>query len=500
MRTIPATESPSDARLVQLSRTGDREAFGRIVERYQSLICALTYTACGNLPASEDLAQVTFITAWCQLKTLREPAKLKAWLCRIARNVTTDSFRQQQRTPTAQAEALEESDNVPADTMTPRDKVISQEEQAILWRVLEGLPANYREPLVLSYRQEQSVAEVADALELSEDAVKQRLSRGRAMLTEQVAAFVEGALQQTTPGRAFTLGVLAALPAWTISAKAAIVGATAAKGSATAKAAAATGLFGAILSPILGFFGTWLGYQMGIDEARSDRERERIRSFYRRLVACVGGFFVIYALLMFWARRMLQTHSLLFVGLILGLVLAYVIAVGGQMIWWFRVKSKSADEPAMKGLATSPVRPAWEYRSRFNLLGLPFVHIRIGGGFVARLKPVKAWIAVGDSAIGVLCAFGGLAIGWQAFGGCAVAWNAAVGGVAVARDFALGGIVHAAQANNEIAGQAIRSNAFFQYGQIALRHLAWLNLLWLLPLIQWRRVVARRARQLSSAS
>ncbi|HUJ09232.1 MAG TPA: sigma-70 family RNA polymerase sigma factor [Verrucomicrobiae bacterium] len=213
MRAIHAIDTLDDARLVELSRGGDREAFGRIVERYQSLICALTYTACGNLPASEDLAQVTFITAWCQLKTLREPNKLKSWLCRIARNVTTDSYRQRQRTPTANAEALEESANVPADAITPRDKVISREEQAILWRVLEGLPATYREPLVLFYRQEQSVAEVADALELSEDAVKQRLARGRAMLTEQVAQFVETTLSRTGPTQAFTMGVLAVLPA-----------------------------------------------------------------------------------------------------------------------------------------------------------------------------------------------------------------------------------------------------------------------------------------------
>src|SRR5437016_13484227 len=107
MRTILATETHNDARLVELSRDGDRDAFGRIVERYQSLICALTYSACGNFQASEDLAQVTFITAWYQLRQLREPAKLKSWLCSIARNATLDSFRKQQRTPTTNAEPLD---------------------------------------------------------------------------------------------------------------------------------------------------------------------------------------------------------------------------------------------------------------------------------------------------------------------------------------------------------------------------------------------------------
>src|SRR6266404_14277 len=93
MRTTFEKELLSDVELVERSRGGDREAFGSIVERYQSLICALTYSACGNLHASEDLAQVTFITAWCQLRTLQEPARLKSWLCGIARKVWIRSRR-----------------------------------------------------------------------------------------------------------------------------------------------------------------------------------------------------------------------------------------------------------------------------------------------------------------------------------------------------------------------------------------------------------------------
>lgn len=57
---------------------------------------------------------------------------------------------------------------------------------------------------------------MAAALELSEDAVKQRLSRGRKLLQDQVAAFVEGALQRTAPGPAFTTSVLGVLPALTV--------------------------------------------------------------------------------------------------------------------------------------------------------------------------------------------------------------------------------------------------------------------------------------------
>src|SRR5579871_5852704 len=80
-------ETHDDARLVELSSAGDREAFGQLVARYQSPVCAMAYSACGNVSRSEDLAQEIFITAWRELAKLKEPGKFRAWLYGIARNL-----------------------------------------------------------------------------------------------------------------------------------------------------------------------------------------------------------------------------------------------------------------------------------------------------------------------------------------------------------------------------------------------------------------------------
>jgi hypothetical protein len=77
----------NDTELVLQSLTGNREAFCRIVEQYQSLICSLAYSATGSVSQSEDVAQETFVVAWKQLRQLREPEKLRSWLCSIARSV-----------------------------------------------------------------------------------------------------------------------------------------------------------------------------------------------------------------------------------------------------------------------------------------------------------------------------------------------------------------------------------------------------------------------------
>src|SRR3974390_993479 len=137
MRQAAESTSFSDPELVTLSLAGDRDAFGFIVTRYQTMICSLAYSATGSLSQSEDLAQETFVTAWKQLADLREPEKLRAWLCRISRNLTYDVLRREGREPVHKAKSLEDIEEAPALDPLPSDSVISREEEAILWRLIE---------------------------------------------------------------------------------------------------------------------------------------------------------------------------------------------------------------------------------------------------------------------------------------------------------------------------------------------------------------------------
>ena len=75
IKAMDVTET-NDAELVAASLGGSRDAFRRIVERYQTLICSLAYSATGNVSQSQDMAQETFLAAWKDLAGLREPEKL----------------------------------------------------------------------------------------------------------------------------------------------------------------------------------------------------------------------------------------------------------------------------------------------------------------------------------------------------------------------------------------------------------------------------------------
>lgn len=78
-------------------QNNDRDAFGRIVERYQSLVCSVAYAGLGDVAASQDVALEAFVAAWRQRDDLREPSKLRAWLCGIARTITANMRRRDVR-------------------------------------------------------------------------------------------------------------------------------------------------------------------------------------------------------------------------------------------------------------------------------------------------------------------------------------------------------------------------------------------------------------------
>ena len=178
---------PSDRQLWDASRQGDGAAFETLVERYEAAVCAVTWAWTRNRVDSEELAQEAFALAWQRLAQVRDPEKVGAWLCGIARNVAR-RFRSSPRT-------TEAVDRLPAKGGDPESATAARQQHAVVRDALSRLPPRYREPLVLYYRQGCSSREVAEVLGVSTNVIDQRLSRGRRMLradVERVLADVVG--------------------------------------------------------------------------------------------------------------------------------------------------------------------------------------------------------------------------------------------------------------------------------------------------------------------
>lgn len=324
-----------DTELVVAAQQGSPRAFEQLVERYKNLVTFIAFSRTGDIQLSEDIAQQAFLTAWTKRNELREPERFVGWLRTITRNHVLNNNRQRQRRA-IESTGASEFDPV-ADTFEQPSAASSRrEQQQLLWSTLENMPVEYREPLVLYYREEKSVRDVADQMGLSIDAVKQRLARGRAMLKSEVEQFVEDLLGATRPQASFVLAVMSSMKASSI-----VVGEVAAKGTAAVGAKTmlskigmlATGPFlgaiGGLAGGGLGVAGAWYGTKTAAGYATSQQEKDLLWWFFHvvtvvTIVLTVGSV----------AGAMMITAGTARLVFVIVATVVYVVALTG-LIWYF---------------------------------------------------------------------------------------------------------------------------------------------------------------------
>jgi len=324
--------STNDSSLIEQSRSGDAEAYRQIVERYQGLICGVAFSACCDVALSEDVAQETFLAAWRDLGQLREPAKLKSWLCGIARNIARASQRKHRVINRDYAPRSEVAIEAISPGAMPHEDAIAREEATIVGRAIEKLPESFREPLVLFYREGQSVRHVAHVLDLSEDVIKQRLARGRKMLRSQLIVLVEQSLRRTKPGAALTIAIMSSLPSAPTQAKAAGLASAAAKGLPAAKAAFGGAVLCALVSPLVTLVATPLIAQYVKRTINSPHERQ----FLVRLTWIIGLVNVVAAVIISFLSfkpDFIVTHPVIFGTLLAATILVNVGLILGLSFW-----------------------------------------------------------------------------------------------------------------------------------------------------------------------
>jgi RNA polymerase sigma factor (sigma-70 family) len=233
----------NDNDLVRASLQGSPKAFGVLVGRYQSLVCAITYSATSSVEKSEELAQEVFLRAWRSLSQLQDLSRFRAWLCSIARSTVQNWFRDRQRDVLGRAAPLDAAADMPSEESGPEEAAMIQEQKAVVQQALAEIPEALREPLILFYREQKSIQEVARQFDLTENTARQRISRGRKLLRKQVAHMVETTLARTRPGKAFTTAVLVCIAgtAGKSSAAVAVVGAASAAGQSAGLASLLSG-------------------------------------------------------------------------------------------------------------------------------------------------------------------------------------------------------------------------------------------------------------------
>jgi RNA polymerase sigma factor (sigma-70 family) len=272
--------------LVTAAAAGDRDAFGHIVTATSGLVSSISLAILRDVDMSRDVAQDVFLTAWRDLRKLRNPASFLPWLRQLARNRAHHVLRSRVRARRHEADAV--ADDYLQAINDPRPnaaaQLVAREESDALAGALDALPDDTREVLTLFYREGQSVAQVATLLDVTEDAVKKRLSRARATLRKTLLDSVGRTLSATAPGAAFTAAVLSGL---TVGAPATASASLLAASQGAAHAGVVAKLLLLLASVLPGALGGVAGVLGGTRhltrDARDDEERAGVTRF--RLVA-----------------------------------------------------------------------------------------------------------------------------------------------------------------------------------------------------------------------
>src|ERR1044072_1599182 len=168
----------SDELIVERALTGDAEAFGELVRRWERRIFALTYGMLGREEDARDATQETFLAAFRNLRGFRGEAKVSSWLHRIAGNqCITRQRRAKVRGETALEDEAEKNAAVfalPA-SASPARAAEHQERSIAVRRAVGSLPPDLRQVVVMKEFEELTFQEIADVLEVPLSRVKSRL-------------------------------------------------------------------------------------------------------------------------------------------------------------------------------------------------------------------------------------------------------------------------------------------------------------------------------------
>jgi RNA polymerase sigma-70 factor (ECF subfamily) len=162
------------------ARTGDSEAFGMIVQRYQARLLSYVSQLCGNPSDAEDLVQDSFVKAHRALNRFDGRCSFGAWVFTIAKNHTLNHLRGNWRHSGEEVpESIEER--------TPADSLDDTDHRHQLWEAAKQLKPAQFEALWLRYGEGFNIEEVARIMKTNRLRVRVLLHRGRQALTKALA-------------------------------------------------------------------------------------------------------------------------------------------------------------------------------------------------------------------------------------------------------------------------------------------------------------------------
>jgi RNA polymerase sigma-70 factor (ECF subfamily) len=186
-RRVPTEQDPllpagEESDWIAAAQAGDRQAFGRLVERYWDRLYRWLYHLTRDRHKAEDLVQETFLKVLAALDSFRPGSNFRAWLFRIGHNNFVNLKRTERRT----GHPLPE-DTAGSPVAAPPDVAADREALRVVAKAVAELPVEFRAALVLRADEGLSFREVAAVLRITEETARWRVFKARQKLMKVLA-------------------------------------------------------------------------------------------------------------------------------------------------------------------------------------------------------------------------------------------------------------------------------------------------------------------------
>ena len=192
-------EREDDVQLIHAVLSGDDSAFNTLVEKYQKSVHALAWRKIGDFHYAEEITQDTFLRAYQNLSTLRNPSRFPGWLYVIANRLCLHWLRKQKHAKQLQSledtpmEEVEKSDYARY-VLEERETEATEHRFEIVKKLLEKLPEGEYTVMTLYYLGEMTTKEIGKFLGVSVETIRTRLHRARKRLREEEELLIQEVL------------------------------------------------------------------------------------------------------------------------------------------------------------------------------------------------------------------------------------------------------------------------------------------------------------------
>ncbi len=176
--------NPEVVRLVALARTGDRAAFGRLLEDHLTAARRVALAAVGQATDADEAVQEASVTAWTRLDALQDPAAFRGWFMRIVWRKALDRRRSLRTWFERFGVAVPDEHPIEfaAAAPTPDAQLISRELAQAIAQVVKALPRKLRDPFLLAASGDHRYEDIAAMLGIPIGTVKWRVSESRRLI------------------------------------------------------------------------------------------------------------------------------------------------------------------------------------------------------------------------------------------------------------------------------------------------------------------------------